>query len=244
MKPTYRQSNLVHYFDCPKRFHLSMQHKMEQSSAMEDGLLFESLVFGVEKEEKAGETQRKRRQSTVDVIEDAARYIKKNFFLQGTPFVKMTHECKDYILQGEADFIGTVDVDGEEMYAIADLKYTGDIERLWNKKHAKHEYFQAVMYPYLHYQTVGEILPFVYFVVESKHTIGTKPIVKKIVVKPSLESFDWLLEEIDKIHGDVLLESNLGACIDRSWRCPFLENCESGRRRIAPTMRCEFMDFY
>jgi len=241
MKPTYRQSQIVNYFTCPKKFGLSMVESLTRSRAMEDGLLFESLVFGVSKDDSELATHRKRQATTFDVIKEAADITKK-YFGKGEPFYKMELPGSRYNLQGEADFIGKVLFGQEYIRCIADLKYAGDLDKIWRYKDKKHDFLQAVMYPYLFLKLTGELLPFVYYVVEAKHELGTAPLIRQIMVEPTEQDFVWLESVIETVHDDIFRSPNAEACIVRGIRCPFLEKCGTGRDLLAPIQKIKFSD--
>ena len=140
-KPVYRQSNIYNYFDCPYKFKLSQHHEIPSTTAMEDGRLFEAMVLGPKDEIEKSELLGKRRPETVESYTSAVEHIKK-IFIDGVSYKKMTYETDEWILQGEADFIGDIEISGKRYRTIADLKFTGSISRVWMEKIHKKDFLQ------------------------------------------------------------------------------------------------------
>src|SRR5690606_17245171 len=210
-KPVFHASNLKNYFECPKKMKLSERYELPSTQPQKEGLLFEGYLLGF----KQGSTEddirgidpsdkrKGMKDATVAHIKSRANDI-KNFLGKGEPYVKMEYETDSYILQGEADFIGTAFYGNEEIkLAIVDLKYTGDIERVWNGRIFKHQYLQAVVYPYLYLQNFGEVPPFIYFLVQDN-----PPFFKQIIVEPTFEDFEWLESNINNISSDLFFSAN------------------------------------
>jgi hypothetical protein len=237
-KPVYRSSNLIHYFTCPQKYKLSLEYPIEQNDAMREGLLFEGYVFGKFKEDNEKDLIGKKHTKTIDEIKKKAEYVKP-YFDKGEAFKLMKHETDEYILQGECDFVGTVNYQGEKIKAIADLKFTGDIHKNWEYL-TKEKCIQSALYPYLYFKITGERLPFIYIVVENKYNT---PIVKLIKVETDDKDFEWIQNVIDKVHNDLFYYANvnIGTCINGYYgRCDFVESCKAGREFIAQPVIVNF----
>lgn len=235
------QSNLVNYFTCPQKYALSYEHKIPQSDAMRDGLLFEGYLFGF----KGGEeTQKKlegrKKPDTLQWLKDKADFVRPLFLtdltagavLAGEAYVKLSY--KD--LEGEADFIGMFD--GE--LQIVDVKFTSDIETIWNQKTRKHEFLQSVFYPYMVYKNTKKILPFTYLLVENSDS----GLIKKIRIEVTKEDFRELETILEMVQDDCFLEPNYNACFSfyGKVRCDYANHCPYFRKKIQETKKIKYSD--
>lgn len=233
-KPNYRSTYLVNYFTCPKKYILSTEHKIETNDVMRDGLLFEGYVFDRFKENNEDELIGRKKPATIEAIKTKADYVRK-LFVKGEPFVKLNYSCEDYTITGEADYIGNVVVNGEQVRCIADLKFTGNL-KIWDDKLSemkRENFIQAYLYPYLWYQMKEEILPFVYIIVEN--TFET-PLIKIIRFNPSFQDFGYIVDVVEKVNADNVYVANqgYGTCVNGKWgRCDMLQYCQEGREFIA-----------
>jgi hypothetical protein len=243
MKPCFHQSRVQNYFKCPKMYHLSKDHEIETNMAMRRGLIFETMVLG-EKPTHDAEYYKKEvigkiTGPTIELLRTQAERAKP-FFIAGTPFVKLRKECGKYDMEGEADFIGTCLYEGDEIDAIADLKFTSNIFNIWNKKDSKHQFLQAIFYPQMLYHMTGQLKPFIYTIVEDTFI---DPLIKQIKVSCKLEDFDWLDFHLNKIADDLFFEPVTGYhCVGYNGqsKCDFLEWCEEGRQYITEPFDFDF----
>jgi len=249
-KPTYRQSNIANYFECPHRFHLSRHHDMPTSDAMEEGRLFEAIVLGAKDEEEKKALFGRKTKKTIDSYTRSADMVRQLFDLADIgvgldSYVTMVWESEEYILQGEADFIGYLRIYGKRYKSIADLKFTGSITRVWMDKTRKSQFLQSAVYQYLHYMNSGELLPFTYIVVENLKSLpmGAKPIIKIYIIKPNMEALNWVESLVQAIHEDSDLRPNLEVCEDGPFksRCKYLIHCAHGRKLIETPVEVDFM---
>lgn len=247
-KPVYRQSNIANYFDCPYKFYLSQNHELPSTLAMEDGRLFEALVLGAKDEAERSALFGRKKDKTIDSYTRAVEAVAPIFLERQTDscYVKMQYEAQDWILRGEADYIGELALYGKQFRAIADLKFTGSITRIWMEKSRKVDFLQSAVYMALHYWTVGEWLPFVYLTVENIKGLpnGAAPITKAYLVQPDPSVLDWVLNLVDTVHNDHFPEPNLFACEDGAFRtrCKYLLHCAAGRKAIEAPVEIDFME--
>lgn len=245
-KPVYRQSTLANYFECPFRFVLSQRHPLPSTTAMDDGRLFEALVLGAKDEAERDELFGRKRPKTIDSYCRAVDIIKPIFpDSEKSSYVEMRWDGPDWTLQGEADYIGDVVLYGKRCRAIADLKFTGSITKIWMEKTRKSEFLQSAVYQFLHYKKTGELLPFIYVTVENIKSLpdGASPLIKPYVIQPTVEGLDWVIETINHIHNDVFPNTNLNACEEGYYRnrCKYLIHCASGRKLIESPVEVDFM---
>lgn len=228
-KNEYHQSNLKHYFKCPAMFDFSMRIEPEIKAPtlnlFREGQLFEGYIFGFKEDKDETELIGRKKPDTISAIKKQGEYVKPMFKNVENSYVKLKYKSKDYTLAGEADNIGHLDWDyirkytGEKMNdldeSINDLKKTGDIKFVWSGLQRKRDSIQAIMYVYIHYKITGNILPFVFIVVEDTYK---RPIIKikKVFIQES--DFEWLETFIDKVHNDLFYQ-----------QCPSFESCEGGR---------------
>src|SRR3990167_5716453 len=193
-KPEYHQSRLKLYHNCPASFKMAMDGlrpsipKTTQAT-MDEGSLFEGYVLGFKENKKEDELYGAKREATKEKLKTQlttqANYVRPLFLHPQNSYVKLQYEAPEYILAGEADNIGELDWDylsnftGEEYTksekSINDLKKTGSIGFVWAGLDKKINYLQAIMYVYINYKNTGEILPFIYIIVEDTYN---KPIIK------------------------------------------------------------------
>lgn len=244
-KPKYRQSNIVNYFTCPRKFYLSTKYDMKVSTAMGDGRLFEAMVFGPKPGETMEELVGRRREKTLQSYEAQVGKIRE-LFVSGESYVQYEYESENWILTGEADFVGDVMIVGKKVRAIADLKFTGSIMRIWDEKNSRADFLQSAVYPYLHWKKYNEILPFVYFVVEKITDIppDTDPIIRKYLIHPDEDTFEWVEREIDRINDDMEFSPETSRCFEGAFgsRCPYLLFCDAGRKLIETTVQIDFSE--
>jgi len=238
-KKIFRTSYIKNYFTCPHKYLLSTQYELEQSDAMREGLLFEGYVFDKFKDNNEKELIGRKKEQTINDIKEKADMVRPAF-VGGEAFRKLEYDNGKYILQGEADFIGTILYKNAGLEAIADLKFTGDIS-IWNEANFE-QFMQAVTYPYLYFKETGKILPFVYFIIESKYK---DPLIKVIKVNVTEDDFALLEEKLNAIFLDDFYPANpnYGTCIQGKWgRCNYLEHCPAGREFIAQSVELNFSD--
>ena len=319
-KPIYHQSNIVNYFKCPRKFELSLEHDIKTSKVMDDGNLFEGLVYGFKDSHYEGQKVKRGYFSSMDGVnaptsgkicdylienkaflihctdqvlidfgkfkkivkkldfsefvvdsediiervkdilkctvqpktleayERAAKYIKDKYFKKGKPYQKLTWEGKEWGLEGEADWIGEIEIEGVVYKnAIPDLKFTGSIEKIWNEKQEPEDFLQSIVYPYIQWKNTGKIPVFVYIVVENIKSLpeGADPVCKPYIVQPDLESFDWLEGVINTVYNDWEKAPNLNHCISGPYwniRCQYFVWCKSGRRVLEQPVKINYID--
>lgn len=269
-KPTFSPSRLGHYLRCPRAFELSREEDANISdstlAAMREGNLFEGYVFGFKPTQNETELIGRKKKETIDVIKGHAKTVKPTF-LGGEPYKFVSIETErsgkmpGYIVRGECDFVGEIDADYLREISLAnfservmgkcivDLKYTGDVSRVWDFKNAKEEYLQSVFYPYIWWKNTGELLPFVYIVVDSRYKT---PIVRAIEMKVTIEDFtnfvEPLLAKVAQHTQRAFMEAKPSreACLGDygGSQCWFLEYCEYGRRLIGGWKEFEFASLY
>lgn len=245
MKPQIHQSRLKHYLVCPKAYDLSGKHEAEIGSstlnAMREGELFEGYVFGFKPEKDEKEIIGRKKPETIQLIKTHADYAKQ-IFVSGEPYVKLKHEKADFVMAGEADHIGKLNWDwikSELGFAmtpdeetINDLKYTGDIPRVWDNKN-RADYLQSIYYIAIHFFNTGKLLPFVYIVVEGQYS---KPLIRlvKIVVNES-DINNWLMPIVESAATDLFYDAIPGEpCSGGKYgsRCWYLQHCKEGKRHV------------
>ena len=255
-KPEYHQSRIKNYFRCPKMFDLSIKIEPEigtsTQNVMREGQLFEGYVLGFKDDKNEAELIGRKKPETIASLRLQAEQIAP-IFKTGLAYQKLRYETPEYILAGEADHIGTLDWDyifkytGENIpvlgKSINDLKKTGSIKYVWNDYSKKSDYIQAIMYVYIHFKNTGELLPFVYVIVEDTYD---KPIVKfrKIFIQET--DFEWLENIINVIHNDLFYCATPGfeSCEGGKMgsRCWWLQWCGAGRNYIGETEIVAFGD--
>ena len=262
MKPEYHQSKLKFYYSCPKMFTLSQDHDPEFGSGtemiMREGQLFEGYVLGFKDDKNEKELIGRKKPETIQFIKNQAEYVRG--ILGGmeyngkllNSYVKLQHDLPEYSLVGEADHIGQINwaiiklIHPEaipEEKTINDLKYTGDIQRVWWEKQNFADYFQALMYVGIHFLNTGELLPFVYIVVENSYIPPLMRIEKVFIQESDIRT--KLLPFIDKVHSDLFKEPipSFETCAGgkNKGRCWFLQHCQEGRAFMAGYKLMDFL---
>jgi len=167
--------------------------------------------------------------------------------ITGTPYMKMQHETPGFIIRGETDYFGPINLDAvadiildvdiakkiEGKNLFVDLKYTGDIARVWDFTGIKEDYLQSIFYPYMHWKKTGEVLDFAYVVTESKYSI---PIVRLIYMEIKEEDFAYVDKLVELVHNDFVFKPHATKinCLGGydTGRCWFMDYCEHGRRIV------------
>ena len=261
VKPTYRSSHMIHYDFCPQKFYLSTKHEQKRTKAMTQGLLFEGYLFGFENEavqfhlegRKYNKDGKERKMSEAQLanlerIKKKAAKIQEIFQFKGQKFKKYVIEYDEFFIQGELDFKGDFVYNGEPRTGIVDTKFTSDIDRIWNYKNSKGDYFQSVMYPFLELCERNKTqdlnlfksdkpLPFYYLVVEDNDYEDI--LYKLIPVEVNKNDMKWIWRMILQIHKARELGYPAYNSIDNclgvgaySGRCPLLQWCKKGRNEI------------
>jgi len=177
--------------------------------------------------------------------------------LRGKAYQYMEVESESSIVRGEADYIGDCDMDylreiafdtkvPDIGKAIWDLKWTGDISRVWDFKNSKEDYLQAGFYPYMHWRKTGEVLPFVYLVVDGRYEV---PIVRVVRLDVDMVDYEYFVEPlVRKVENDFMYwpraskENCLGGYGEG--QCMYLEWCEHGRKVIGGFRKMVFNQLY
>jgi hypothetical protein len=245
-KIALRQSHLKHYFDCPKKFGLSLVYPIDESKdALREGCLFEGFLFGFKGDKDLDDLIGKKKDITIDRIKAHAEQVKAaNFFSEdGEKFCKRSLEGDSYTLNGEYDYVGIMPSFGGDKF-IADLKYTGDLIRIWEsalENLNKKQFFQSVVYPYIEWRLTGQILPFIYIIVENKYD---QAIIKTIKVTSTIADFMELEAMLTIIGNSSFLKANEFACVSNFGRsrCEYLEHCPVGRYQVGQPLEIYFSD--
>lgn len=245
-KPIFRKSKVCHYFACPKKYKLAMElpDVIEPTMAMRQGLIFENYVLGNKPDHNEKEFKDnvigKITAPTMNFIKGQALEVKKDF-LAGETYMKLSHESDDFIVQGELDFVGDIIFEGESLTCICDLKYTSNINEMWNKKQRKQDFLDAIFYCYLFYKKTGVLLPFLYKIVESTYA---KPLIKDILIQVTENDFEWLERKLSEIKNDYWFEPKVDENSCLGWKsyskCQFLEFCTEGREFICEPLELDF----
>lgn len=173
----------------------------------------------------------------------------------GTAYNFMTHDhdALQVTIRGEADYIGFVneaalhDAIGRTLpkigKAIWDVKYTGNISRVWDWKEKREEYLQACKYTYLHHKENGEHLPFFYLVIEYTYD---RPLVRLIRVDVTEQDWQWLESIIAETNQgfNITAMPSYETCLGgkSGGRCWFLEHCNAGRALCGGYQSISFSD--
>jgi len=260
MKPIYHQSQLSNWYSCPKKFQLSLTESFDQTKPMKMGNIFESVVFDRQKKELNWEQIRKG--ITID-LETAIWYCAdriRPIFIKGKKFEKIRYEGPHWSLEGEADYIGTAIYQGEKIKGIIDLKFTGNIAKIWglgedhesfglskwDGKWSRQDYFQSFAYPYMLAKNTGEIPNFYYLLVEwstEADMFNYYPLTKLIDATPTAEDIEWFEEQVNIIHEDPFYEPNYTHCKGRiaAKDCGFYKNrkCEAFIKKFTKKQKLE-----
>jgi len=245
-KPVFRKSKVVHYFSCPKKYKLALDYgdEIETTMAMRQGLIFENFVLGNKPDHDTQDFKEnvigKITAPTMKHIKAQAEIVKEDF-LDGQAYLKLRHETDDFIVTGELDYVGDIIYEGDALTCIADLKYTSNINELWNKKARKSDFLDAIFYTYLFQRNHGVMLPFLYKIVENTYV---KPLVKDILIQVTENDFNWLERKLNEIENDYWFEPRVNENNCLGWKsfckCQFLEFCTEGREFICEPLELEF----
>lgn len=257
-KPAYHQSGIKSIFDCPKRFKLSMSHHpyftANTQKTLNQGKIIENVVFDrmVTDEEKKL-LHKGRTPATIKRLEQIGAKVKeRGYFGEGTPHLRFQIDLGRYFYRGEYDFLGECQFK-ETMFpeAIGDLKVTGSIDKLWTPKVARHEFLQAVAYPWAHWKLTGRIVPFIYTIVEDK-ALWKEPVVRQIAITCTMEDFKWwedLLEYAHKLHYSLFVDHVAGPHTCGDWgvgngKCWYLPYCKQGKDWMGGFREIEFSELH
>lgn len=257
MKPTYSQSRINKWLRCPFSFKLSKEHKAKYGTStmnlFREGNLFEGYVLGFKESMNEKELIGRKKPATIDPIKKQASVIAPIFEGQeGEPYKFLEYETEEYIARGELDYIGKINEfafwnltglkpESETGRYIIDLKRTGDINRVWGEKETKEDFLQAAFYVYLNWKLTGDILPFIYVIVEDKYE---NPVVRTIQMEVTEDDLMWVQQLIDSVHNDIFFQADpcdkncLGGY--NKGRCPFLEHCTHGRKLAGGSYKLNF----
>lgn len=250
-KPHYHQSTLTHYYVCPHKMELSRVHSIEQTMPMREGLLFEFYALGMNpRAKKIFDTPEKyelsligrKKPETIDPIKKKAEYVKQFFLEPQNAYQVLLYEDRQYINGGEADYVGEL-IYGRnrtQIRCIADLKFTSDVAS-WRFLNKTTDFFQSLYYCYIVWKMTGQILPFIYVVVDSSFDVPMVSFKKFTFTKENLLQ---LKKEVDFIHNDIIRKPKVSqeTCIKGPYnkRCDYLEWCEHGRELIESSIEIEF----
>jgi hypothetical protein len=239
----FRVSSFKMIPECEFMFGLAQDWELEQTDAMRDGKLFESYVFGFKDEETQSKLEGRKKQFTLDALKEKASNIKQ-YLKDGQSWDRIQTVVNGKVVSGEPDYVGNVIVDGEEFEAIADLKNTGDIFKLWDGLESRFDYFQSIGYNWLRWRNGLSVLPFVYFVNENK---ADDSIVRPIVIEITMQDIFWCEELITKYTSEMFLDFNPDRCKGRTYkenRCQYCSKCPYGKSLLTDTVRIKFSELY
>ena len=245
---TIRQYMLNNYLLCPRLFKLCQEFETKQTEAMLKGKIFEGLLFGFKSEDEKKELcltklgKPKTCVANYQTISDKLQGIFRGGKNHERIFIKYNDE---YEISFEPDYVGDLLIvhSGEVIRAIVDLKLTGDINKIWDYKSKKEDYFQAVSYTWAIWKKTGEILPFYYFVVEDNDF--DTPVYRLIEMIVTPEDLKWFEQLCDTALNDIFLEYNCNHCLGTGKfdpRCRLIDKCEYGRNLIGGVERIVFSD--
>ena len=245
---TVRQYMLNNYLLCPRLFKLCQEFDTKQTEAMLKGKIFEGLLLGFKSEEEKNELFNTKIGKPKTCIPGyiAITDKLKQLFVNGEHHERIFIQINDeYQLSFEPDYVGEILIQhtGEIELAIVDLKLTGDINKIWDYKSKKEDYFQACSYTWAVYQKIGEILPFYYFVVEDNDF--ETPVYRLIEMIITPADLDWFEGLIETAINDIFLEPNANHCLGSGKfdpRCRLIQYCDFGRNKIGGTERIRFTD--
>ena len=247
MKKKLRQSKLKNYFDCPRKYVLSLDIDIQQTKPMAMGNVFESLVFNKQKDiiewDNVNSLVSANTKTALEIYADKV----KGIFKKGEPFYSLEYETDKYILTGEADYVGDIEYFDNKYKGIIDLKFTGDIKRIWglqsqyetfgidyyNDRNNKSDYLQAFAYPFIISRTTGELINFYYLLVQSdtiENMNNNEPLTRLLNVSPTPEDLDWFESFIETVINDEFYTPNYNHCLN----CQFFKtgDCDAGRRKF------------
>ncbi len=243
-----RYSNIKHYKDCPRRFLLSLTNSGYAGPAavknMAKGNLFEYFVTGMSSDPRDIEAVIKKNKGKFDgmlkktvekirrMAEDTKKTIVEMHYVQ---FGLRYEKDPRYVLTSHIDFLGVVDFGNGPFLAIADTKWTTNIEDIWNTKTTKDDFLQALIYIWQVYEQTGRILPFVYIVVQD---MMDQTIIKPIVIEATIQDFAWIKDTyLNPILKDNEFKPNVSEfnCLGQrpiAGKCRYLNVCEAGKKLL------------
>jgi len=242
--PCYRQSQIYNYYACPYAFNLSRKFSIKTTPAMEFGLLFEGYLFGFKDNVDQAGIEKGKLKKTIEKIKSHADFLRP-YFISGESHVRNQYDDIDYSISGEFDYIGEAIVNGQNIRGIFDIKYTADINKIWESKEYKNDFLQAYVYPYIHLKLTGELLPFVYFVCENKYD---QLLYKTYEFHMKISDMEWIERYIKMIHDDPINHPNINSCLNqgdyKNERCKYMEFCEFGRSLLSGNKIMNTEDLY
>src|SRR3990170_1412549 len=192
MKPEYHQSKLKFYYSCPKMFTLSQDHDPEFGSGtemiMREGQLFEGYVLGFKDDKNEKELIGRKKPETIQFIKNQAEYVR--------------------------GILGGMEYNGKLLNSYVKLQHDLPEYSLVGEA----DYIQALMYVGIHFLNTGELLPFVYIVVENSYIPPLMRIEKVFIQESDIRT--KLLPFIDKVHSDLFKEP-----------IPSFETCAGGKNK-------------
>jgi len=243
----FSPSSVANYLTCPQKFKLSKEHRIQlDSTAVRDGNLFEGYVLGFESEGEKSQKilEGRKKAESLDFLKNQASYL-KDVFTEGESQKYIEYSNGIWNLRGIQDWIGNINIEklselcGYELpfylqNGIFDLKYTNNVQKIWNGKDEPEELLQSICYPYIMYKITGEILPFCYIIVDSQFQ---KPIVRVMYVEATENDFRFIESLLNDLSNDCFYLPNVGenTCGGEKHsqsRCPYAEFCEYGRAYI------------
>ena len=265
---TIRQYMLNNYLLCPRLFKLCQEFETKQTEAMLKGKIFEGLLLGFKDEKEEKELcytkdkklkDKKKKDGTIipgeikkGVLKEPVKhYIElaeklKHLFINGEHHKRLFIPYnEEYQLSFEPDYVGDflIEHTGEIVHARIDIKLTGDINKIWDYKANKEDYFQAVSYTWAGWKITGEILPFYYMVIEDNDFETPVYRLIEMVITPS--DLQWFENLCDTALNDIFLEPNCNHCLGTGKfdpRCRLISRCDHGRNLIGGVERIVFSD--
>lgn len=226
-------SRLRSYIICPKRFELHTKYgwkpKDETKKVLQGGLVFEAVVF----DDKDGILEMVDPKKFQKIIKQAEAFNKNGVFVEGESFIKINYEHKLFTIRGEIDFRGNLNTSGEVKRKIADLKFTGKIDYIWQDFKYKEDALQLIIYSWIHYKNTGEMLDVAYVIVEATYE---DPVFQIREVSITEETYKWVENFLIKVAVEPIKipkPSNRNCLGGKAQgRCPWLQYCNSGRKLL------------
>lgn len=246
MKPNFSPSSIATYNFCPyaKKLKDELNIRTEPSEAMKAGLLFEGYLLGF-KADSQKELEGKKFAKTLDKYKLQAEYISPVFINEGESYNWIEYESKYWHLRGEIDYHGFIDTEylseicGGQVHedlsnAIVDVKYTGNVQKMWDAKTERESLLQSICYPYMMWKNYGEKIPFFYLIVDSEFE---KPLVRVQQVLYNDYDFDYIERILNACSRDIFFEpvvsdDTCGGAKNYQTRCNYAGVCEHGRKHI------------
>lgn len=245
-KPNFSPSSISTYIQCPyaKKLKDELNIKTEPTMAMREGLLFEGYLFGF-KEGVQSQAEGSKKAAGLNFIQEQANFLKPIFKDGGQSFTWIETESKYWKLRGEIDYYGNVDIKllsdlcGQSIdqflsVSIVDVKYTSNIQKIWDAKSEREELLQSICYPYMIWKNTGEKVPFFYLLVDNQFQ---KPIVRVQQIFYTDYDFEYIERMLNICSNDVFFEPKIsddtcGGQRQYQSRCRYAEYCEHGRAFI------------